>query len=135
VQNGRDDEDGCPDFDADPMPENLELPIKFMNETDTLSADDMILLDTRVVPALIAHREHKSYITVFRPFNGTDTTAYLNLLNARTQAIASYLQHKNVPILQVRTRTITPELFISLQGTTSDLNVQRPVQFKRKSAQ
>jgi hypothetical protein len=133
--NGREDDDGCPDSDAEALPEQLELSLRFETGTSQLTFEDKLQLDTKVVPGILAHPEHKIYVYVFLSNVDMEMVAYLDLLNQRTQSIAQYLQSKGVPQSQVRTRTITEELFKAQIGTPMDFNATRPVLLKRKNNQ
>jgi hypothetical protein len=133
TMNGRDDEDGCPDSDAEALAEEIELPIRFEPGLALLSVDDKILLDTKIFPGLQAHPEHRVYVYVFLPIADVEIPIYLDLINQRTQVIASYLQEKGIPEGQVRTRTITAELYSAQLGSPMDFNANRPVLFKRKN--
>jgi hypothetical protein len=130
--NGRDDEDGCPDSDAEALPEAFDVPLRFEPLSSDLTLDDKILLDTKVFNGLMAHPEHRVYVYVFLPLADMELPVYLELLNTRTLAIAKYLHEKGVPAAQVRTRTITEEIFNAQIGTPMDFNALRPVLFKRK---
>lgn len=133
--NGRDDEDGCPDSDADALPEQMELPLRFETGTSQLTFEDKTILDTKVVPGLLAHPEHRVYVYVFLPNVDMELSFYLELLNQRTQSIAAHLQSKGVPAGQVRTRTISEDLLKAQAGTPMDFNASRPVLLKRKNSQ
>lgn len=133
TMNGLDDQDGCPDARIDPLPDVLELPIQFDEGRTQLLPSDKELLKSRLLPGLLAFPTDKIYIYMFMPFEGNDTTSYLNSLNQRTQSIDQCLQAMGVPSYQIRKRTVTMELFLSQIGSDLDFNSRRSVMFKRKT--
>lgn len=135
ILNGREDEDGCPDTDAEALPEQMELPLRFETGTAQLTFEDNLILETKVVPGLLAHPEHRIYVYVFLPNVDLEPATYLELLNQRTLNISLFLQSKGVPPSQVRTRTITDELLKAQAGTPMDFNATKPVLLKRKNNQ
>lgn len=129
---GRADNKGCPKADAEPLPETLELSLRFTTGMAELTFEDRIKLNTGVVPGLKAHPSHKVYLYVFMPMVEIPVPTFLELINGRTQSIVAHLESQGVKREQIRTRTITEELFIANQGTEEDFNSARPVIFKRK---
>ncbi|HSQ41751.1 MAG TPA: thrombospondin type 3 repeat-containing protein, partial [Fibrobacteraceae bacterium] len=108
--NQQKDDDGCPDLEVEVLPEQLELPLQFIETSAELTEADQELL-SRIVPSLAAHPEHRVYVYVFMPKGDLEEKAYLDLLNQRTQSISAYFSSAGVTAGQVRTRTVTEELF------------------------
>jgi len=132
VMNGKDDSDGCPDVEADPIPVETTLNLRFETGTPTLTYNDKIMLEQALVKGLVAYPKHKIYVYVYMPKIEMEIEEYLELLNARTQSISTFLIEKGVKAEQIKTRTITPELYEANVETAEDFNQDKPAVFKRK---
>jgi hypothetical protein len=133
VFNGKDDEDGCPDIDAEPLPEETWINITYQTGTADLTFESKQNMDDKIIKQLRSYPKHRIYLYVFLPKVDLEITEYLDLLNARTIAIADYLAEKGIDRKnQIRTRNITEEMFNSKAGTEQDFNQFKRVLFKRK---
>jgi hypothetical protein len=141
--NGFEDEDGCPDqhlmpsgakapSSVPPVPVNTIVDLQFEGASSVLTVEDKELLEKLLVKGLLAWPDHKIYIYVFLSLGDLDIKSYLNLLNERTRAIADFLHSRGVARIQIKTRTITVELFEANIGTENDFNQKKPVIFNRK---
>ncbi len=130
--NGKDDEDGCPDVGIEPLAENFELPVRFRTGTAELTFESVIILEENIVKKLVAYPKHVLYVFMYMPKVEMDMETYLKLLNDRTQVVVDLLVSKGVPKEQLRTRTVTEELFNSKMGTEDDFSQERKVRFMRK---
>jgi hypothetical protein len=158
--DGFEDEDGCPDTDNDgdgipdkldkcpnekglpekegcPLGDELRLPpttlldLRFETGTPNLTYEDKVKIEQKLVPGLKTFPTDKVYVFVFVPKIEIPIETYLELLNARTRSIYEHLVSLGIQPDQIKTRTITEEIFNASVGTENDFNSDKPVLFKR----
>lgn len=130
--NGKDDEDGCPDQDVEALDDEISLPLRFETGTANLTFEDRTMIEQSLVAGLKAFSGHRVYVYVFMPLLDVEETEYLDLLNARSQAVGAFLESAGVKREQIKIRTVTPELLAANKGTAEDFQTARPVIFRIK---
>lgn len=130
--NGKDDEDGCPDTFADPLPDELTLPLRFETGTANLTFEDKVMLEQKLVPGLAAFPSHRAYIYLFMPLLDYDEAHYLQILNTRSLNVAAHLEQSGIQREQIKIRTVTPELLQAHKGSLEDFQSARPAVFRIK---
>ena len=133
IFNGKDDDDGCPDNEAEQLEAKFDLPVKYRTGTSELTYESVIALEEKIVKRLKAYPQDLLYVYVYMPKIEMDIVTYLELLNTRTQVVVDFLVSKGVASNQLRTRTISEDLFNSKVGTDSDFDQARMMRFERKS--
>jgi outer membrane protein OmpA-like peptidoglycan-associated protein len=129
--NGKDDADGCPDADAEPLAVETQVDLRFQTGTANLTFEDKVQLEQKLVKSLVAYPDHFVYVYIFTPKVEMEMAEYLELLNNRTQAVVQFLVSKGIQANQLKTRTVTEELFNANVDTMDDFNSNRPAMFKR----